>query len=68
MVKPYRGQNGRRSQVEAVSELSPKQFEGIHWRSCIKKISDNKVAMGLEWVKEEGKFERCGETIAVKEP
>ncbi len=51
-----------------VSEPSPKQFEGIRWRSYIRKISDNKIAMGLEWARGEGEFESFGETIAVKEP
>lgn len=53
---------------EVVVEPSPKQFEGVRWRSYIRKISDNKIAMGLEWSKGEGKFELFGETIAQKEP
>jgi hypothetical protein len=53
---------------EVVSEPSPKQFKGIRWRSYIRKISDNKIAIGLEWAKGEGEFESFGETIAIKEP
>ena len=49
---------------EAKSEPSPKAFEGIRWRSYIKKISDDKIAMGLEWAKGEGEFGLYGETIA----
>ncbi len=52
---------------EVVVEPSPKQFDGIRWRSYIRKISANKIAMGLEWAKKEGKFESFGETIAQKE-
>ena len=52
---------------EVAVEPSPKQFEGMRWRSYIRKISDSKIAMGLEWVKGEGEFELFGETIAVKE-
>lgn len=48
-------------------EPSPKQFEGMRWRSYIRKISDSKIAMGLECAKGEGTFELFGETIAIKE-
>jgi len=53
---------------EVASEPSPKQFEGIRWRSYIRRISDSKIAMGLECAKGEGEFELFGETTAVKEP
>jgi len=52
---------------EVSLEPSLKQFEGIRWRSYIRKISDSKIALGLEWAKGEGEFELFGETIAVKE-
>jgi len=55
------------TRFDVVSEPSPKQFEGMRWRSYIRKISDDKIAMGLECIKEEGKFESFGETIATKE-
>jgi hypothetical protein len=48
-------------------EPCPKQFEGIRWRSYIEKVSDTKIAMGLEWAKGEGEFELFGETRAAKE-
>ncbi len=54
--------------LELVSQPSPKQFEGIRWRSYLQKLSEAKIAMGLEWAKGEGEFKRYGETIAVKEP
>jgi len=52
---------------EVVSEPSPKQFAGTRWRSYIRKISDDKIAMGMECAKDEGKFESFGETIATQE-
>jgi len=47
-------------------EPLPKQFEGIHWRSSIRKISENEIAMGLEMAKGEEGFKRYGETVLVK--
>ena len=47
-------------------EPSPKQFEGIRWRSYIRKISDYKIAIGLERNKEVGEFELYRERIATK--
>lgn len=52
---------------EVVTEPSPKQFKGLKWRSYIRKISENKIAMGLEASKGEGEFKLYGETIATKE-
>jgi len=52
---------------EVQVEPLPKEFEGIRWRSYMKKISDTKVAMGLEMAKGEGEFKRYGETILVKQ-
>lgn len=37
-------------------EPLPKQFEGIRWRSFMRKISETQVAMGLEVAKEEEEF------------
>ncbi|MCK4498794.1 hypothetical protein KAU25_06330 [Candidatus Bathyarchaeota archaeon] len=53
---------------EVSQEPSPKQFDGIRWRAYIRKISENKIAMGLEWAKAEGAFKSFGETTAIKEP
>lgn len=47
-------------------EPLPKNFEGTRWRSFIRKISENKVAMGLEVAKEGEEFKRYGETILTK--
>lgn len=58
----------REIRFEIVMEPSPKQFEGMRWRSYIRKISDNKIAMGFERAKGDGEFELYGETIASKAP
>jgi hypothetical protein len=47
-------------------EPLPKQLKGIRWRSSIRKISENKIAMGLEMAKGEEEFKRYGETVLVK--
>lgn len=47
-------------------EPLPKQFKGIRWRSFIRKISENTVALGLEMAKGEEGFKRYGETVLVK--
>ncbi len=47
-------------------EPLPKEYEGICWRSYIRKISEKKVAMGLEMAKGGEKFRRYGETVLVK--
>ena len=47
-------------------EPLPKEFEGIRWRSYVRKISERKVAMGLELAREGKEFRRYGETVAVK--
>jgi hypothetical protein len=47
-------------------EPLPKQFEEIRWRSYIRKISDKKVAMGLEMAEKGEEFKRYGESILEK--
>lgn len=47
-------------------EPLPKEFEGIQWRSYIRKISEKKVAMGLEMARGREEFRRFGETVLVK--
>jgi hypothetical protein len=39
-------------------EPLPKNFEGTRWRSFMKKISDNKIAMGLEVAKGGEEFKK----------
>lgn len=47
-------------------EPLPKEFEGIRWRSYIRKISERKIAMGLEMAREGEEFKRYSETVAGK--
>jgi len=47
-------------------EPVPKEFERISWRSYMRKISENKVAMGLEMAKEGKEFQKYGETVYTK--
>ena len=47
-------------------EPLPKEFEGIRWRSYIRKISEKKMVIGLELTREGEEFRTYGETILVK--
>lgn len=47
-------------------EPLPKQFEGTRWRSFLRKISENKVAMGMEVARDGKEFESYGESILGK--
>jgi hypothetical protein len=47
-------------------EPLPNQFEEMRWRSFIRKISDDKAAMGLEVAKKGEDFKNYGETILTK--
>jgi hypothetical protein len=53
-------------EFDVTMEPSQKQFMGTQWRSFIRKISDNKVAVGLEVAKEGEPFKPYGEEILVK--
>lgn len=44
-------------------EPQPKQFAGMRWRSWLRRIDDNHIAMGLEVAKGDGPFEPYGETV-----
>jgi hypothetical protein len=48
-------------------EPLPKQFEGTKWRSFIRKISDTKVAMGMEIAKDGKEFKNYGESTLEKQ-
>lgn len=56
-----------RIKFDIVMEPLPKNFEGTRWRSFMKKISDNKITMGLEVAKGGEEFKKYGETTLVKE-
>jgi hypothetical protein len=47
-------------------EPLPQNFRGTQWRSFIRKISDKKVAVGLEVAKEGEDFQKYGETTMFK--
>lgn len=47
-------------------EPKPKQFEGTHWRSFIRKISESKIAMGMEIATYGKEFKSYGESILEK--
>jgi hypothetical protein len=48
-------------------EPVPKEFEGIRWRSYLKKISETQIAMGLEMAKVGEEFKTYGETVYLKQ-
>lgn len=44
------------------TEPSPKQFEGLRWRSFLRKVGDAEIATGLEVAKPGEDFRAYGET------
>jgi len=52
---------------DTTMEPLPKNFEGTRWRSFIRKISENKIALGLEVAKQGEDFRSYGETVLTKE-
>jgi hypothetical protein len=44
------------------TEPLPKEFEGMRWRSYIRRISEDEIATGLEAAKGDGPFEPYGES------
>ena len=63
-VEYARTEDEIRFEIEA--EPRPKQFQGIRWRSFVRKISDREIAMGLEASKDGAPFEGYGEVILRK--
>ncbi len=51
---------------DIVMEPVPQAFDGLKWRSYIKKISDKEIRTGLESAKSGESFSPYGETIMVK--
>ena len=51
---------------DIIMEPLPKQFEGTRWRSFLRKISEDKVAMGMEVARDGKEFESYGESILEK--
>ena len=51
---------------EVVLEPVPQAFDGMKWRSYIRKVSDTEIRLGLESAKEEEDFTSFGETVLHK--
>lgn len=58
--------NNSEIRFETTNEPLPTQFQGIRWRSYIKKLSDTEIALGLESAKNDGSFKIYGETVFQK--
>jgi hypothetical protein len=58
--------NEKEIRFDVTMEPLSKNFEGTRWRSYIRKISEDKIATGLEEAKEGGEFKSYGETVMVK--
>jgi hypothetical protein len=58
--------NDSEIKFEVTIEPVQRQFEGTRWRSFIRKISDTKIAVGLEIAKGEEPFRAYGEEILTK--
>ena len=52
---------------DVTMEPLPKQFEATKWRSYIKRISNTKIATGLQTSKDGKQFKSYGESILEKE-
>ena len=46
---------------DVVVEPRPKEFEGMRWRSFLRRFADDEIATGLEVAKGDGPFESYGE-------
>ncbi len=51
---------------DVVSEPSPQSFDGMRWRSYIRKISDTEIHLGLESAKEGEEFQSYGTSVLQK--
>jgi hypothetical protein len=51
---------------EVVSEPIPQAFDGMRWRSYIKKISETEIRDGLEVAREGEDFTSYGESVSKK--
>lgn len=51
---------------EVVPEPVPQAFDGMRWRSYIRKISDKEIRDGLEFAKDDEDFTSYGETMVKK--
>lgn len=51
---------------EVVLEPVPQAFDGMRWRSYLRKVSDTEIRLGLEAAKEDEDFTSYGESILHK--
>ncbi|MFX1562708.1 MAG: hypothetical protein ACFFDP_05325 [Promethearchaeota archaeon] len=51
---------------ETTTEPLPRQFQGIHWHSYIKKNSETEIVLGMETSKNGKDFKLYGETVFQK--
>ena len=61
------GRTKNEIRFDIVMEPLPKQFEGTKWRSFIRRVSDTKIAMGLETARDGKEFKPYGESILEKQ-
>jgi len=55
-------------QFDVRVEPQPKEFEGLRWRSLLRRISDDEIATRLEVAKGNGPFELYGEIRLQRSP
>lgn len=58
--------SGNELNCDITIEPMQKQFQGTRWRSFIRKLSEDKIAVGLEVAKEGEEYRSYGESILVK--
>ena len=58
--------NSSEIRFDITMEPLPKQFERTRWQSFIKKLSENKIALGLEMAEGGEEFKSYGETTYTK--
>jgi hypothetical protein len=58
--------NEKEIRFDITMEPLSKSFQGTRWLSFIRKIFEDKVAVGLEVAKESEEFKSYGETIMTK--
>ena len=49
-------------------EPEPKEFEGMRWRSFLRRSGEDEISAGLEVAKGDGPFESYGEVRLVRQP
>lgn len=57
---------GNEIKFDITMEPTPKQYEGVRQRSYVRKISETKIATGLEFARGKEDFKKFGESILEK--